>query len=130
MKDTTTKSNLNLTKLEPDSLLEGSMWVGVARFKGINLNGNMMMLSVEADGKDITVPLTSTQDHGIRLAVLPPGEPWKSYVAVERLRHEYARNLGMDGSADPLPHQLKTILPCVWHAGTHTLHDSRRTWGR
>lgn len=102
---------LDLTKLKPDTLLEGPMWEGVARFKGITTPyQDTQELHIELDGKRHIISLDATRDdHGIREAKLPKGKPWKTFVAVERLRHEYARNLGTLGSADPLPHQLKTI---------------------
>ena len=95
----------DLTKLEPNTMIEGPMWDGPAMFISVEQNG---MLTIQLDGQRRTMPVPRT-GHGIHMAEAAPGEPWKAYVAVERLRHECARNLGIPGAADQLPHQLKTI---------------------
>ena len=97
--------DVDLTKLKPNTMIEGPMWNGPATF--ISAIPERGMLIIQHDGETKTVQIPST-NHGIRPAAAR-GEPWRTFVAVERLRHEYARNLGTSGSADQLPHQLKTI---------------------
>ena len=99
---------VDLTRLKPNAMIEGPTWNGPALF--INMVSNhgppLLIIQLDGDTRAISVPDTG---HGIRLAETKRGEPWKAFVAVERLRHEYARNLGIPGSADQLPHQLKSI---------------------
>ena len=89
-------------------MIEGPMWNGSAMFIQVRPNRGTTELTIRLDDDIRIIPISDT-GHGIRLAEAPRGEPWKAFVAVERLRHEYARNLGIPGSADQLPHQLKTI---------------------
>lgn len=103
----------DLTALEPNTLIEGPMWNGSATFIGMEQNG---MLTIQVDGQRRTIPVPNT-GHGIHVAEAVRGEPWKAYVAVERLRHECARNLGIPGTADQLPHQLKTIYQVAGEPG-------------
>ena len=100
--------DVDLTRLEPDTMIEGPMWSGLATFIGMMPSRGTTMLIIQLDGDIRRIPIPDT-GHGVRLAGAKRGEPWKAFVAVERLRHECARNLGMPGSADQLPHQLKTI---------------------
>ena len=79
---------------------------GPATFIGAVPELNLLTIQHGGEYKTLAVPSTN---HGIRPAEATRGEPWKAFVAVEWLRHEYARNLGMPGSADQLPHQLQTI---------------------
>ena len=100
--------DVDLTKLEPDTMIEGPTWNGPATFVQMMSNRGTTELIIRQDGDIMIIPVPAT-GHGIRLAEAPRGEPWRAFVAVERLRHECARNLGMPGHADQLPHQLKTI---------------------
>ena len=96
--------DVDLTALQPNTMIEGPLWNGQAAF--IGMEG--CILTVRQDGQTKRIPILETP-HNIRPAESGNGEPWKAYVAVERLRHEYAKSLGAFGSADQLPHQLKTI---------------------
>ena len=98
----------DLTRLEPNTMIEGPMWNGPAMFIHAAPGHGTTLLTIQLDGDTKTIPVLET-GHGVRLAEAIRGEPWKAFVAVERLRHEYARNLGIPGSAHQLPHQLKTI---------------------
>ena len=100
--------DVDLTRLEPNTMIEGPLWNGPAMLIHMAPNHGTTMLTIQLDGDTRTIPVSDT-GHGIRLAEAARCEPWKAFVAVERLRHEYARNLGIPGSADQLPHQLKTI---------------------
>ena len=100
--------DVDLTRLDPNTMIEGPMWNGPAMFIQVISNRGTTLLTIRQDDDIRIIPISDT-GHGIRLAEAPRGEPWKAFVAVERLRHEYARNLGIPGSADQLPHQLKTI---------------------
>ena len=100
--------DVDLTRLEPHTMIEGPMWNGPATLINTTTTNGTTMLTIQIDGDTRTIPVSNT-NHGIRPAEVIRGEPWKAFVAVERLRHEYARNLGIPGSAHQLPHQLKTI---------------------
>lgn len=97
--------DIDLTQLKPYTMIEGPMWSGPATF--IQMVSNTMII-IQLDGETKMIPIVPT-GHGIQPASTAQGESWKAFVAVERLRHEYAKNLGMPGSAHQLPHQLKTI---------------------
>lgn len=99
------EAEADLANLEPDTLIMGPQWNGPATFVGAMPDRNMIIIQHGGETKTLTIPAAG---HGIR-ALESPGEPWKAYVAVERLRHEYAKSLGVFGPADQLPHQLKTI---------------------
>ena len=96
----------DLTKLEPNTMIEGPMWNGPAALISAIPERNLLIIQHNGETKTLTIP---NKNHGIRPAEAARGEPWKAFVVVERLRHEYARNLGTEGSAHQLPHQLKTI---------------------
>ncbi len=98
--------DVDLTKLEPNTMIEGPQWNGPATFVTILPEQNQLIIQHDDKTEMLTIPNTN---HGIRPAKATRGEPWKAFVAVERLRHEYARSLGIPGSAHQLPHQLKTI---------------------
>ena len=98
----------DLTRLVPNAIIEGPQWNGPATFIQMASNRGTAMLTIQLDGATMRIPVANV-GHGIRLAEMARGEPWKAFMAVERLRHEYAQNLGIPGSADQLPHQLKTI---------------------
>ncbi len=98
--------DIDLTKLERDTMIEGPQWKGPATLFAVMPERNLLMIQHDGETKTLTIPSTN---HGIRPAEARRGEPWRAFVAVERLRHECARNLGMPGSADQLPHQLQTI---------------------
>ena len=107
--------DLDLSKLKPNTLIEGPMWNGPVRFLSMmGDTGNRQIIIQSGDTPQI-IPVQDT-GHGIRL-VNRRGEPWRAFMAVEQLRHEYARNLGMPGSADQLPHQLKTIYQVSGETG-------------
>lgn len=97
--------DVDLTKLHPNTtMIEGPMWNGHAVF--IRVEGQT--LTIRQNGEIREIPILSTP-HNIRPVELGNGESWRAFVAVERLRHEYAKSLGTLGLADQLPHQLKTI---------------------
>ena len=105
--DTMTVTNdVDLTTLEPHTMIMGRQWNGPATLIGIIPEQNLLIIQHDGVTKTLTIPATN---HGIRPADNMRGEPWRAFVAVERLRHECARNLGVPGSAHQLPHQLKTI---------------------
>ena len=98
--------DVDLAKLERNTMIVGRQWYGPATFIGAMPERNLLTIQHDGEYKTLAIPNTN---HGIRPAEATRGEPWKAFVAVERLRHEYARNLGTPGSADQLPHQLQTI---------------------
>ena len=96
--------DVDLATLQPNTMIEGPLWNGQAAFIGIEGR----ILTIRQDGETRRIPILETP-HNIRPVESGNGEPWKAFVTVERLRHEYAKSLGAFGSADQLPHQLKTI---------------------
>ena len=94
---------MDLTQLEPNTMIEGDAWEGPAMLKYVLSDQNLLI--IQHNGETKTFPIT----HDIRPADVSQGVSWRAFVAAEQLRHECARNLGEFGSADQLPHQLKTI---------------------
>ena len=98
--------DVDLAKLEPGTLIVGPQWSGPATLIAAIPKQGLLIIQHDGETQNIAVPAAR---HGIRPADHVHGEPWKAFVAVERLRHECATHLGMQGSAHQLPHQIKTI---------------------
>ncbi len=105
---------VKLTQLKPYTMIEGPMWTGPVTFRMMGHDSTSIFIEKDGVLKEIHIEETG---HGIKLAKQKQGEPWKAFLAVERLRHKHAMNIDTEGSADQLPHQLKTIYQVSGESG-------------
>ena len=99
-------SPLDLTALPPGTMLAGPLWSKPVRLLGAEKRDGIILLHLDGMGTKMYGP---GQLDGVSVVEPAYGKPWKAHAYVSILRHERARNLGIAGNADPLPHQLESI---------------------
>ena len=84
----------------------GPPWDKPVRLLSAEMRDGVMFLHLDGMGTKMYGP---GQLNGVSVVEPMYGKPWKAHAYVSILRHERARNLGVAGNADPLPHQLESI---------------------
>ncbi len=96
----------DLTGLPAGTMLAGPPWEKPVRLLGAEKRDGVTFLHLDGLGTKMYGP---GQLDGVSVVEPTHGKPWKAHAYVSILRHERARNLGIAGNADPLPHQLESI---------------------
>lgn len=96
----------DLTGLPPGTMLAGPPWDKPVRLLSAERRDGVTFLHLDGMGTKMYGP---GQLDGVSVVEPAYGKPWKAHAYVSILRHERARNLGIAGNADPLPHQLESI---------------------
>ena len=99
-------SQPDLTTLPAGTMLAGPLWSKPVRLLGAEKHGEVMLLRLDGLGTNM---YGLGELDGVNIVEHTYGQPWKAHAYVSILRHECARNLGITGNADPLPHQLESI---------------------
>jgi len=103
---TTMPSQPDLPSLPSGTMLAGPLWGKPVRLLAAKSRDGVMFLTLDGMGTKMYDP---DQLDGVHIVKHTYGIPWKAHAYVSILRHERARNLGIAGNADPLPHQLESI---------------------
>ena len=99
-------SQPDLPGLPRGTMLAGPLWSKPVRLLSAERRDGVTFLNLDGMGTKMYGP---GQLEGISVVEPTYGTPWKAHAYVSILRHERARNLGIAGNADPLPHQLESI---------------------